>query len=61
MMTFIRNMLRPESKKPTTQFSAFFNTASSGEKKEVLKRVVRKANEEQRALMERNEKSIKTT
>jgi len=42
-----------KSKKPTTDFSAFFRSASSEEKKKVLIDVVRKANKDQRDLVER--------
>jgi hypothetical protein len=47
---------------PTTEFSAFFTNASSGEKKKFFKEVVRKANQDQRDLMKKyQEMQTKTT
>jgi hypothetical protein len=47
---------------PTTEFSAFFTNASSGEKKKFFKEIVRKANQDQRDLMKKYEEmQTKTT
>lgn len=40
-----------EAKKPTTDFSVFFHSASSAEKKKLLAGVVREANKDQRDLV----------
>lgn len=49
-------------KKPITDFSDFFHNASSAEKKKLLTEVVRGANKDQRALLERHERgTAKTT
>ena len=42
-----------DAKEPTNDFSKFFHTASSAEKKKVLESVVREANKDQRDLIER--------
>ena len=39
------------TRKPTTDFSVFFNSASSEEKKKLFKEVLRKANDDQRELV----------
>lgn len=41
------------AKKPTTDFSVFFHTASSAEKKKLLSGVVREANKDQRDLIKK--------
>ncbi len=50
-----------ETKKPTNDFSDFFHNASSAEKKKLLIEVVREANKDQRALIERYNKTITKT
>lgn len=40
------------AKSPTSDFSAFFSTASRKEKEKFLKRVIRKANQDQKKIME---------
>lgn len=40
-------------KEPTTDFSTFFHSASSAEKKKLLESVVREANKDQRDLVKR--------
>lgn len=47
---------------PKNDFSTFFSDASSREKKELFKKVIRKANEDQKALFDRsrNTSSVKT-
>ncbi len=50
-----------EIKEPTTDFSAFFHNASSAQKKKLLTEVVREANKDQRAVIERyNRRTTKT-
>ena len=46
-----------DAKKPITDFSAFFHNASSAEKKKLLTEVVREANQDQKDLLERYERS----
>ena len=51
-----------DTKKPVTDFSAFFHNASSAEKKKLLTEVVREANRDQRELIERyHQRVTKTT
>ncbi|OGW84814.1 MAG: hypothetical protein A3A81_07940 [Omnitrophica bacterium RIFCSPLOWO2_01_FULL_45_10b] len=48
--------------KPTTEFSSFFTNADPKTKKQVLSGVVRKANQDQKDLIERyNQVKTKTT
>ena len=49
MFTF----LTPQKKKDT-EFSRFFREASSGEKKKVFKEVIRRATDEQRKVLNKN-------
>lgn len=42
----------PEKKEPKTDFSVFFHTASSREKKKVLTDVMRKASADQKAVVD---------
>lgn len=44
-----------EEKKPGTDFSAFFHSASAAEKRKLLEQVVREANKDQRDLVKRYE------
>lgn len=54
MIQKIKTLLGIKRKKePTTDFSAFFHSASSAEKKKLLKSVVREANKDQRNLVKR--------
>ena len=46
-----------DAKKPTTDFSYFFHNASSGEKKKMLKSIVKEANKDQRDLVEKYNRS----
>ncbi len=45
-------VFKTKSTAPSTDFSKFFVLSKSGEKKKVLKEVVRKANEDQRLLFQ---------
>lgn len=42
-------------------FSEFFHDASAGEKKRLFKEVIRKANEDQKALIDKYEKAVPKT
>ena len=42
-----------KKRKPTTDFSTFFHSASSAEKKKILRIVVRQANKDQRDLVKK--------
>ena len=42
-----------KDKEPTTDFSVFFHSASSAEKKKLLQTVVREANKDQRDLVKK--------
>lgn len=54
MMIKIKAFLGFKSRKsPTTDFSVFFHSASSTEKKKLLESVVREANKDQRDLVKR--------
>ena len=46
-----------QAKKPNTDFSDFIHNASEYQKKKVLKEVLRQANQDQRALLEKYEQS----
>lgn len=62
MMKKVKSFLGiKEVKEPTNDFSAFFHNASSAEKKKLLTEVVREANKDQRALIERYDKTITKT
>ncbi|MEK7570481.1 MAG: hypothetical protein AAB515_03540 [Patescibacteria group bacterium] len=50
-MDFFRKLLGKS--KPENDFSDFFRNASSAEKKKLFKRVIRKASEDQRALIKK--------
>ena len=52
MITIIRNFLRRNAK-PSSAFSNFFMESPSSEKRKVFKQVIRAANEDQKALIER--------
>ena len=54
----IKEMLGFKAKKPTTDFSKFFQSASSGEKKKLILEVAKKANAEQKAVVEAYRKAI---
>ena len=47
--------------KPQTDFSLFFHTASSREKKKLLTEVMKEANKDQRALIEKYNNKVKAT
>ena len=51
MMHAIKGFFGISKPKPTTEFSVFFNSASSEEKKKLFKEVLRKANDDQRELV----------
>ena len=51
MISLIKGFFGISEVKPTTEFSLFFNSASSEEKKKLFKEVLRKANEDQRELV----------
>lgn len=54
MIQKIKTLLGFKRKKePTTDFSVFFHSASSAEKKRLLESVVREANKDQRDLVKR--------
>lgn len=54
MIREIKHFLGVEdNKKPTTDFSEFFHSASSAEKKRLLMTVIREANKDQRDLVEK--------
>ena len=59
MIRAIRNKLR-QNPQQNSQFSEFIRNASAGEKKKVYERVMRKAIEKQRKLMECAEKETHT-
>lgn len=62
MMKKIKSFLGiKEAKEPTTDFSEFFHNASSAEKKKLLTEVVREANRDQRALIERYNRTVTKT
>ncbi|MBP6033998.1 MAG: hypothetical protein KA537_00805 [Candidatus Moranbacteria bacterium] len=46
------------SKEKKSDFSAFFHDASAEEQKEVLMRVIKKANEDQRKVIEKYDKQM---
>ncbi len=52
MTNKIKEMLGFKPKTPTTDFSNFFQNASSGEKKKLILEVAKKANAEQKAVVE---------
>ncbi len=61
MKKFLKSLFA-EKNKPKTEFSTFFTEASSREKKQVLTEVVRKANQDQKDLIERyHQLKTKTT
>lgn len=57
MMSLIKKMLGIPAAKPMTEFSDFFMNASAREKKKVWAEVIRKANKDQRELIERYNKT----
>jgi hypothetical protein len=61
MMTCIKHFFAKDqnSKAEKSDFSAFFHDASSAEKMRVMKKVIRKANEDQRKVIEKYEKMTK--
>lgn len=62
MMKKIKSFLGlSEAKEPTTDFSGFFHNASAAEKKKLLTEVVREANKDQRALIERYNRTVAKT
>lgn len=59
-MVFFRKLLGKS--KPVTDFADFFRNASSAEKKKLFKRVIRKASEDQRAIIRKYDQlNSKTT
>ena len=58
MIAFIKHLFVKEhaSKAEKSDFSAFFHDASSAEKLKVMKKVIRKANEDQRKVIEKYDK-----
>ena len=56
-MSIIKAIFKTTSKdeEPKTDFSRFFFSATSGEKKKLMTEVIREANNDQRALIERYE------
>ena len=60
MIKKLKDILRTKTiSKPTTDFSDFFHSASSAEKKKLLKSVIKKANKDQLDLVQRY-KTLKT-
>jgi hypothetical protein len=56
MMKALKRLIgKPERK--NKDFSSFFNDASPAEKRKVLEDVVRKANQDQRAMLEQYERT----
>ncbi len=60
MIAKLKKLLKKDEK-PRTDFSDFFYNASSAEKKKLLTEVIREANKDQRALIERYNKTITKT
>ncbi|OGM93436.1 hypothetical protein A2333_01975 [Candidatus Wolfebacteria bacterium RIFOXYB2_FULL_49_7] len=58
MIKKIKQIIRKNSA-PETDFSRFFYTASSGEKKKVMKQVIREANKDQKDMIKRYERKVK--
>jgi hypothetical protein len=57
MMRMLKRLFgRPKQEKK--DFSSFFNNASPEEKRKVMEGVIRKANQDQRAMLERYEQTI---
>jgi hypothetical protein len=56
MIKYIKKLFYPK-RKEKKDFSSFFNHASVEEKRKLMEDVARKANEDQRGLMERYERS----
>lgn len=51
-MKILERIFRSRKKEPEKDFSVFFNSATQAEKINLLEKVVREANEDQRRLME---------
>ena len=59
MMDFLKRTFGFKSaQKPKSDFSAFFYDASAEEQKDVLMRVIKKANEDQRKVIAKYDKQI---
>jgi hypothetical protein len=52
MMTFLKKVFRGHGKSSEKDFSAFFVSASTKEKADLMKQVVREANQDQKRLMD---------
>lgn len=62
MISLVKNLFRRRTaKSANNDFSAFFRDASEAEQKEVLLRVIKKANEEQRKVIQKYNELTKTT
>lgn len=59
MMKIIANLFSKGN--PETDFSVFFNTASSREKKKLLTEVVREANNDQKRMVEKYDEAFAKT
>ncbi len=53
MKHLFKGLFTPPQIEPTTEFSRFFHTSSSEEKKKLFREVLRKANEDQRELVKK--------
>lgn len=58
MMAYIKHFFTKDSdsKAEKSDFSAFFHDATSAEKKKVMTKVIQKANEDQRKIIEKYDK-----